>query len=180
MSTNYNNEVSIETTNNRIITKESILSWIRYLALLLCIVLFIRFGIGISIISGNSMNPTLEDGSVVIVNKIAFSPERNDIVVVKDSHGYNIIKRVIALPGENIEIVNGNVLINNEEIQEDYILGTSFDIPSTEVPEGHFFIIGDNRTPGESLDSRDASIGPINQEFIVGESMLSLFPFKGL
>lgn len=178
MNLNTSSEVIIEKIKGDTSKRESVLSWVRFLALLLGIFIVLRFGIGISIINGNSMNPTLEDGNIVLVNKLSVLPDRNDIVVVKDPNGYNIIKRVIALPGESIEIRNGNILIDNKVILEDYVLGTSFDIPKTLVPEGHFFIVGDNRTPGESLDSRDVSVGPINEHYVEGNAILSLLPLN--
>lgn len=167
-----------EHTSKKIKRRASFLSWARFFLLLMAIFLFFRFGIGMSVISGNSMSPTLHDGDLVLIKKAFIHPERSDIILVRDPNGYNIIKRVIAIPGESIEIINGMVYINNQPLKESYSAGESLDIPKTTVPDGHYFVIGDNRTPGESLDSRDENIGPIREEHVIGNALLSLFPFN--
>jgi signal peptidase I len=159
-------------------TTSNILSWIRYIALLLIIFFIFRYVVGITIVSGHSMNPTLKNNDLILTSNIFFNVDRGDIVIVQDPHGFDIIKRVIALPNETIEIKSGIVYLNDVPLQEDYILGASFDLEKTTVPEGSYFIMGDNRTPGESLDSRDESIGPVPSAAVKGQRLLSLFPIK--
>lgn len=156
--------------------KASILSWVRFGITILVVFLIFRYVIGITIINGNSMNPTLENRDFILTSSLFFNIDREDIVIVEDPHGFDIIKRIVALPNETIEIKSGIVYVNDEPLKEDYITGTSFDIEKTIIPEGSYFIMGDNRTPGESLDSRDESIGPVPNEAVKGKKVLSLFP----
>jgi len=159
-------------------TISNIFNWIRYISLLLIIFLIFRYVVGITIVSGNSMNPTLKNNDLILTSNIFFNVDRGDIVIVQDPHGFDIIKRVIALPNETIEIKSGIAYVDDVPLQEDYILGKSFDLEKTTIPEGSYFIMGDNRTPGESLDSRDESIGPVPSAAVKGQKLISLFPFS--
>ncbi len=158
--------------------KESIFGWVKFLIGLLLISLFFHFAIGIEVINGNSMNPTIENGNALLLNKVFFKPEQGDLVVVKDPHGYFIIKRIIGLPHDTVAIKDGTVFVNNQPLSESYTKGKSIDMDKKKVESDHYFIMGDNRTLGESLDSRDPSVGTISKENIAGEAIFSLFPFK--
>jgi signal peptidase I len=153
-------------------TKSSIISWIRFTLLLIAIYCTLHYGIGIKMISGHSMNPTLHDKSFMVINKVFFKPDRGDIVVVRDPDGFDIVKRIIGLPNDKISIKNGMVYVNNKALKESYTKGTSIDMNEIFVNKHSYFIMGDNRTPGESLDSRDPSMGPIDSKNIEGEVIL--------
>jgi signal peptidase I len=160
--------------------KETVFGWVKFLFVLLIFGLFFHFAIGIEVINGNSMNPTIKNGNALLLNKIFFEPEQSNLVVVKDPHGYFIIKRIIGLPHDIVAIKDGIVYINNQPIKEKYTIGKSIDMNEKTVEAGHYFIMGDNRTLGESLDSRDPSVGTISKDNIAGEAIFSLFPFKTL
>lgn len=153
----------MQTTKNTTLTRAaSIRSWLVFILTLGMIVFIFRYCVEIIIISGNSMAPTLKDGQILLANYIAFTPERGDIVIYED-HGVPIIKRVIGLPGESIEITNGQVIANGIPLYEEYTNGLPRDLESVTVPDDSYFLVGDNRIPGKSRDSRDPAVGPIEE-----------------
>jgi signal peptidase I len=155
-------------------------------------------------VEGSSMWPTLENGEFLIVNKLVYSevdmdklsnfvpfvdagsdpkrnvfhgPERGDIIVLKDPRNTetDLIKRVIGLPGETIEIVDGKVYINDHLLEEPYIKAIWHDTkPKVLIPPGEYFVMGDNRD--NSLDSRSSQVGLVPQDLIIGKAMLSYWP----
>ncbi|WML41461.1 signal peptidase I [Neobacillus sp. OS1-2] len=155
----------------------SILSWIKFILSLIVVIFIFRFVFGITIIDGNSMNPTYDNRDVVLTSNLFYKVERNDVVIVKNQSGFNIIKRIIALPGETVGIKGGVVYVNGKPVKEPFTTGKSNDMPETKVEKGFYFIMGDNRTPGESLDSRSTEIGQISRDAIIGETMISIIPF---
>ena len=150
------------------------------LAFLIAIVLR-AYVFDITRVEGTSMYPNLQNGDNVITSKITYllgEPEQGDIVVLKapDVPGADYIKRVVALPNDELEITDGKVLINGEILDEPYLDGidTRGDI-HTIIPEGFYFVMGDNRS--ESHDSRSESVGLISQDSIVGKAVFLVFPF---
>lgn len=156
-------------------------------------------------VSGESMYPTLDDGQFVIVNKLVYSeidleklsrflpfidpgddpkkhvfhgPERGDIIVLQDprpDHEEDLIKRVIALPGERIGIQNGQVYINGYRLIEPYITEPWNDnMPEIQLGKDEYFVMGDNRR--NSLDSRSGTVGLIHEDLIIGKAMFSYWP----
>jgi signal peptidase I len=127
--------------------------------------------------AGPSMQPNLYAGYRVMTEKISYylhEPYRGDIVVVeRDESEGNLIKRVLGLPGEIIEIRGGHTYINGEAIDEPWVAHFGGrDFPSTLIPEGHIFIVGDNRS--NSRDSRD--IGPVPIDSIIGRAWFVYWP----
>ena len=132
-------------------------------------------------VDGHSMDPTLMDGERIIIEKVtlAFSlPARGDIVVLSRPETPDeppLIKRVIGLPGETVEIRDGSVWIDGEVLVEDYLdQSTAGTMPSLLIPEGHIFVLGDNR--GHSNDSR--SFGVVSVENIIGQAWLAYWPLS--
>ncbi|MGP1433449.1 MAG: signal peptidase I [Catonella sp.] len=137
-------------------------------------------------VSGISMQPTLEDGQIVIVNKLAYylqKPERNDVIVYKQTnkeHSYFEVKRVIGMPGETIKIKNGIVYINDEVFKEkvkiDIIQNGGLAEESIKLDDNEYFVLGDNRN--ESEDSRFASVGNVLKTEIIGKAIAREKPFS--
>lgn len=123
-----------------------------------------------------SMLPTLHEGERVIVDKISYGlhpPERGDIIVFSGHGALDLIKRVIGLPGETIEIHDSQVFINGQALIEPYLTQpTGGDMPAQQIAPDHYFVMGDNRS--NSQDSR--SFGPIQSSAIVGRAWLIYWP----
>jgi signal peptidase I len=126
---------------------------------------------------GQSMEPSLHSSQRVVIEKITYrfhGPRRGDIVVI-DSQNQSemLIKRVVGLPGETIEVRNGRVYVNGELLEESWPVrpgGGSYGPRA--VPPLHVFVLGDNR--GASNDSRN--FGPVPIESIVGHAWVSYWP----
>ncbi|ALX47315.1 signal peptidase I [Lentibacillus amyloliquefaciens] len=134
-----------------------------------------------SVVEGESMEPTLENGEIVLFNKFTYlfnDPERGDIVII-DRRQKNYVKRVIALPGENVAVDNETLYIDGEEYKQTFITGAirnnTGEIGPLEVPENSYFVMGDNRQL--SKDSRNG-LGFISGENITGKSELIIFPLN--
>jgi signal peptidase I len=127
---------------------------------------------------GHSMDPTLENDQFLVVNKLGYrlhDPERGDVIVFRDprSDGRKLIKRVIGLPGEVVEIKNGEVFINNRPLEEEYIVNPArYSQPPTPIPEDQYFVLGDNRN--NSSDSHNW--GTLPQEKVIGAAWVSYWP----
>lgn len=152
--------------------------WVRFIVFIAFIFFFFKYAVGITIVSGHSMAPTIEDKDILFSIHLLYKPEKEDLIILRDEHGYDVIKRLIAFPGDTVEIEDGVVLVNGQPLEESYSKGTSNDMERVAVPEGSYFVLGDNRTPGESLDSRHPEVGPIKEDAIKGEIIFSLLPFK--
>ncbi len=149
-----------------------------YVIIIVAVVLIRTFIITPALVDGASMDNTLKDGQLVIINKfsmIVSKPKRFDIVVVKNNDSHDkIIKRVIGLPNEKIVYRDNNLYINGELYKEDYVLGNTTDY-EVETGEDEYFVLGDNR--GNSKDSR--IIGFIKASQIRGKVIKTiLFPFS--
>ncbi|WP_042144868.1 signal peptidase I [Paucisalibacillus sp. EB02] len=140
------------------------------------------------IVDGPSMQPTLQDRDQMIVNKFTYrfdEPERFDIVVFHVNDQKDFIKRVIGLPGEHVAYKDNILYINGQPIEEKFFTENQMDIHTNDftleeikgnystVPEGHVFVLGDNRT--NSTDSR--LLGPIPIDQIVGKASVIYWPF---
>ncbi|HET9588708.1 MAG TPA: signal peptidase I [Anaerolineales bacterium] len=147
--------------------------------LILAVVLY--FGINaVSVrvrVDGFSMNPTLQDGEYILVNRLAYklgSPARGDIVVFSFPMDpkQDLIKRVIGLPGETISVQGGKVMVNGMPLDEPYIAAPPIYDGTWEVPEGQLFVLGDNRN--ESKDSHEWGLLPMQN--VVGRAILIYWP----
>ncbi|MDD5993946.1 MAG: signal peptidase I, partial [Clostridiales bacterium] len=134
-------------------------------------------------VDGISMESTLEDGDDIIVEKFSYltnEPERYDIIVFHQSDTENYIKRVIALPGERIQITEGKIYINDRAVFDAYGNTKMEDGGIAEKPiklgEDEYFVLGDNRNA--SKDSRDKAVGVIKREQIIGKAWLRVMPFE--
>ncbi|WZL74823.1 signal peptidase I [Clostridiaceae bacterium 35-E11] len=133
-------------------------------------------------IDGNSMFPTLAHQERFIVNKFQYilhKPQIGDVVVFEHPHNnhYQLIKRVVAKEGDTIEIIDGQVFVNNKRIKESYILEkTSENFKKRMIPRNTVFVLGDNRN--NSKDSRFEDIGFIPLKLVKGKVIFRIFPVK--
>ena len=136
-------------------------------------------------VSGNSMEPELKEGSRVLVNKMVYDfyePQRFDIIVFrylyKDNEYY--IKRIIGLPGETVQIIDGWVYINGEKLEEPFSSDPILEAKRAAKPivlgEDEYFVLGDNRNL--SSDSREIDVGNVKKVQILGQAFLRLWPIK--
>jgi signal peptidase I len=161
--------------------------WVKSIGTALVIVFVLHtFVFNLSTVKGSSMQPTLEDGEWLFVNKWVYwvgEPKRGDVVILKDpSGGFGkreyLVKRIVALPGDTVEVKNHELYVNGEKYNEPYI-DVQFedaDFSSLTVEKGHYFVIGDNRHAGASRDSR--SFGSVPDEMIKGRADFILWPLK--
>ena len=137
-------------------------------------------------VDGDSMLPNLHNGDRIITTNFLYNPEKGDIVVIDKNTNYGkpLIKRVIADEGDKIFIdySTGDVYVNDEKISESYIFEKINTVDkeniNTVIPEGYIFVMGDNRN--NSLDSRDPSIGIINEKNILGKALFQIYPFNSI
>lgn len=167
------------------------LEWLKTVGVAIIIAVFLRtFFFSSYIVDGESMMPTLENGNLLIINKVVDEiDDLNlfDVIVFHASSKDDYVKRIIGLPGDTIEYKNDILYVNNKAIQEPYLekykkkikgqkLTNDFTLKSiTEnevVPENHIFVLGDNRQ--ESYDSRYFGFVPIDN--VVGKVNLRYWP----
>jgi len=160
-------------------------SWIKVIVIALAIAIIIQsFIFTPMVINGRSMQPNLEHGNRIVVNKIG-KINRFDIIVFSYNQQREYIKRIIGLPGDKIEYIGDVLYINGEKHEEPYldelksenrsVLFTS-NFKVEEVSKGHVFVLGDNRRNSE--DSRH--IGEIKMTDIIGKPSIVYWPIKDL
>lgn len=137
---------------------------------------------------GEAMLPGIRDGEIIIVVKHHYSavrgtPEFGQVVAFRDDFlkegdkGDNSIRRVIGLPGDKIEIRDGDVYRNDELLKEDYIKGkTDGNVKPVIIGKDEVFVLGDNRE--NSIDSRDPRVGALNMKLIRGYCSVVVWPFE--
>lgn len=159
--------------------------WMKSLVIALCVVVLIhQYVFHLSTVKGSSMQPTLEEGEWLFINKIVRyfgSPERGDIIVVKDPESDNsdhpyLVKRVVAVAGDEVHIRQGKLYINGEAVKESYTDSLIEDgrIEPYKVKPGEVFIMGDNRHRYASLDSRSFGAVPLSK--VEGRAEWILWP----
>ncbi|MCX7710432.1 MAG: signal peptidase I [Clostridia bacterium] len=167
-----------------------ILDWALHIGIAVAIgLLIVNFVVQITIVNGLSMVPTLHHADKLLVEKISPRMEgkiqRGDIVTVNvpeflEDGKETIIKRVIGLEGDTVEIKNdGKVYVNNELLKEDYISGSFTNVfepkySKVTVPKGSLFVMGDNR-----LNSKDSRIiGPVDKKKVSGKVLVRILPLN--
>jgi signal peptidase I len=155
--------------------------WLRDLIISLAISAFIIIFLYQPVkVEGTSMMPSLDDQERIFVNKFVYRLEpiqRGDIVVFRYPRdpSKSFIKRVIALAGDHVRIEAGQVFVNDQSLDEDYVPHAFVDersYPEIVVPEGSYFVLGDHRTM--SNDSRD--FGPVAASYIYGKAVFGYWP----
>jgi signal peptidase I len=131
-----------------------------------------------SVVVGRSMEPSFQEGQRLIVSKVAYKfgePEIGDVIIFHPptSDQLDYIKRVIALPGDTVEIKTGTVYVNGSPLDEPYINDPPrYAYPQQQIPTDYYFVLGDNRN--NSNDSHTGWLLP--RENIIGEAWLSIWP----
>lgn len=158
---------------------EQIKKWFKenllFTILLLTIIIIRIFFYSPIRVNGSSMYPTLQDKEFMILNKIGLQKgiNRFDIVVV-ESNGKYIIKRVIGLPGESVMYNDNKLYINGKVVEDNYSKSETENFENVILKDNEYFVMGDNREV--SKDSR--VIGPVNIKNIKGKTNLVIFPFN--
>lgn len=162
---------------------KEIFSWMFWIfvSAFTAVVLMYVFGIRTNVI-GNSMEPGLHSGQHILINRLVYqvsSPKRGDVIAFQpngneNSHYY--VKRIVGLPGETIQIVNGYIYIDDKLLSEegdyDKIKDPGIAINEIKLGEDEFFVLGDNRNFSE--DSRAGNIGIVNKEYMIGKVWFKL------
>jgi len=126
----------------------------------------------------SSMEPNFQDGDCIMVNKVSYrssGPQRGEVIIFDPpfSSEYPYIKRVIGLPGETVEIKDEKVFIDGVPLEEEYIMAPpNYTMPSQEVPENEYFVLGDNRN--NSNDSHNSWTVP--RDNIIGKAWFTYWP----
>lgn len=158
--------------------KKSLFEYVKVIIFTIVITFGVLYFVQISRVVGSSMEPTYHHGNIILVDKVFYKqPAYNDIVVVEYPVSINeqqIIKRIVGLPGDHIEMKDNQLYRNGELLKEDYInepMVGNKDF-SYDIPEGKIFIMGDNRN--HSVDSRE--IGYVDfDEQVVGKVFFKVF-----
>ena len=183
----FHKKARIETTPSAKKIIKEIIIWILLIVITITASYLVTTNIFVKTsVSGVSMEPTLKEGQVVIVNKFEYylkKPKRNDVIVYKQSnkeHSYFELKRVIGLPGETVKIKNGVVYINDEVMKEkiktDIIQNSGLAEEGVKLDDNEYFVLGDNRNDSE--DSRFASVGNVRRNEILGKAIAIEKPFS--
>ncbi len=150
------------------------------------LILLFTFVLRIIVVSGPSMENTLQNGDAMLVWTLGYAPRQGDIVVLtkRSYQEDSIVKRVIATGGQSVDIDydTGTVYVDGMALEEDYIK-EPMQIPNygdvvnhITVPEGCIFVMGDNRN--QSADSRYPEIGIVDERCVIGRVVMVLFPFS--
>ena len=150
------------------------------ITIILALVVFflIQATVGSFIVIGISMEPSFHSGQRLLVSKVTYrlhEPERGDVIVFQpvDSQQGDYIKRIIALPGDTVEIKKGAVYVNSTKLDEPYIKSSPrYTIEQQKIPANNYFVLGDNRN--NSNDSHNGWVVP--RQKIVGKVWLSIWP----
>jgi signal peptidase I len=163
-----------------------VLNWVIYIAILIVLTILINTFVGQRThVIGSSMEPTLSNNDNLIVDKISYrfrDPSRFDIVVFPfyEEESIFYIKRIVGLPGETVQIIDGHIYINGvllaESFGEEDIINPGIARYPVSLGEGEFFLLGDNRN--HSADSRDESVGVRHQDDFTGRAWIRIWPFS--
>lgn len=165
---------------------KELLGWVLYIGIIMGMTYLIVTYVGQrTMVSGDSMETALQDGDNLIVDKISYrfrEPERFEIIVFPYRYAENTyyIKRIIGLPEETVQIIDGYVYIDGERLEENYGLECmeSAGIAADPIVLGkdEYFVLGDNRN--NSSDSRVSSVGILKREELIGRAWVRIWPLN--
>lgn len=176
------NEDPIESRLRKVRRKKNVRSILVRLAVVALLVWLI-FGVllGVAVVKGDSMSPALESRDIVLFQRIGADYRTGDIVLVRTDGETESVKRIVAMPGQTVEIneASGEVLVDGEVLLEPYIFENTYGKEGTGYPltlgEGEYFVLGDSR--GNSRDSRN--YGPVQEDQIDGKLLILFFRWLG-
>ena len=169
--------------------KNSIIEWVKVFGLAIVLAFVITLFIKPTLVSGDSMLPTLHENDYLIINKIGYKigePKNGDVIVFKsdleknDGTTKDLVKRIIGVAGDKVVIKDGKVYLNDKLLDETYLsegMDTTGDVDIV-VPEGKLFVLGDNREV--SLDSRYEQVGLVDANDVEGKVLVRLYPFNDI
>ena len=165
---------------------KELFQWILYIAVIIILTILINTFVGQRThVIGHSMEPTLQDNDNLIVDKLSYrfrDPSRFDIIVFpfQEEESIYYIKRIIGVPGETIQIIDGHIYINGVLLQENFgreaIMDPGIARQSIYLGEGEFFVLGDNRN--HSADSRSPDVGVRHRDDFTGRAWIRIWPFS--
>ena len=169
--------------------KNSIIEWVKVFGLAIVLAFVITLFIKPTLVSGDSMLPTLHENDYLIINKIGYKigePKNGDVIVFKsdleknDGTTKDLVKRIIGVAGDKVVIKDGKVYLNDKLLDETYLsegMDTTGDVDIV-VPEGKLFVLVDNREV--SLDSRYEQVGLVDVNDVEGKVLVRLYPFNDI
>ena len=169
--------------------KNSIIEWVKVFGLAIVLAFVITLFIKPTLVSGDSMLPTLHENDYLIINKIGYKigePKNGDVIDFKsdleknDGTTKDLVKRIIGVAGDKVVIKDGKVYLNDKLLDETYLsegMDTTGDVDIV-VPEGKLFVLGDNREV--SLDSRYEQVGLVDVNDVEGKVLVRLYPFNDI
>ena len=185
MARRYRYEYLMKKKNKKI---RELFGGVAYIVVLVCIVhLTVTYVGQRTVVAGDSMLNTLHDKDNLIIDKVSFrfrDPERYEIIVFPYRYAEETfyIKRIIGLPGETVQIKDGYVYINGDKLEESYgrevIRADRYGQAAEPITlgEDEYFVLGDNRN--ESADSREASVGILKREDLIGRAWVRIWPLN--
>ncbi len=165
--------------------KEFIKDTFKYIIVIVVVLVLAIYVVSLQQVVGPSMSDTLNNNDIVLLDKISYrftDIKRGDVVSLYYADTKYLIKRVIGLPGEYVEFQDNKLYIDNKYMDEDYledVITDDFSLSELgydEIPEDMYLVLGDNRE--DSLDSRDASVGLIPKEDIIGKVRIRIWPLN--
>ena len=167
-------------------TAQNILGTIAYIIGVCVFVFLILHFVGQrTVVNGSSMDTTLANGQNLVMDKLSYrfhDPERYDIILFPYQHAENTyyIKRIIGLPGETVQVIDGYMYINGKKLDEHYGAEVMEDPGIAAEPiklgDDEYFVLGDNRN--HSSDSRVASVGVLTRDMLIGRAWVRIYPFN--
>ena len=165
-------------------TIQTLVNWVVDFVVVIAFACYLVYSVGNRVeVSGSSMNPVLNSGDVVLINRIVYDlgmPSRYDIAVFEKENSSLNMKRIIGLPGETVQIKDNLVYINGKPLDADDALGQATIAGTAEFPidlgEDEYFLLGDNRESSE--DSRFSGIGTIKREQLTGKVWFKFQPIE--
>ncbi len=184
MENQESKEKQEQTANKKTIGQELIELLIQIIVILVICYVIVTFVGQRTVVSGPSMMPTLEHKDNLIVDKLSYrfhDPERFDVVVFDYQDGRHFIKRIIGLPGETVQIINGQVYIDGMLLESDIygsepMMNAGRAMEPIIVGQDEYFVLGDNRNG--SKDSRVDEVGNIKKEKIEGKAWVRIWPLN--